>query len=599
MIAVTPSGLSEAVPPHLLVRRALVVEPDALARDRAVESLASVAQAIDTTGACSEALTTFEGHHHELVVVDEELPDGSGLELVKRIHERSPGTVCLLMVAPQNARQLAEESGERLFVKPLEHSGLRRAVRTALGAPNDEERGIEFGHYRLIKHVASGGMAEVHLAKRRSLGSASQRVAIKLMRPELGASPEYREMFFDEGRIAGSLSHPNVVEVLEMGEVEGRCFLALEYVDGVSLAQVLPKPGAPPLELPFVMAVMGQLLSALEYVHTATDHQRRPLLLVHRDVSPSNVMLTRSGHVKLVDFGVAKATSNQHQTGFGLVKGKVPYMSPEQVQSFPIDHRSDLFSAASVLMAMLTGEPPFVGRNELEVVIAVRDARARSLRALRPDLPKALDKVMRRALAPDPRDRYQSAEAFRQALFAACQGQPRPSSGIAAIVRVVTEQERPVGATLEAPTQPQLPAETGPAEVPEAGDTRADRPTGDRRESTALRTAGLVALGMVAGALLTAAFLPSRDREPKLEVRASRPLPPPSSDRLAPGHVQVEVPGLQVWVDQRPQGLSPLAVSLRSGLHSITLVDTSTGGARTIDLHVEAGVLHRVPPPDP
>lgn len=275
----------------------------------------------------------------------------------------------------------------------------------------------EFGDYLLTTKLSEGGMAELFLATR--VGQhLQQQVALKRMLPHLSRQPEFVSMFLDEARVATRLSHPNLVQIIDFGAVAGEYYLAMEYLPGETLSAVLEATRARGAPLPFqvVLQLIGAACDGLHYAHEYAD-AGKPLGLVHRDISPSNVMVSYHGGVKVVDFGIAYSTArSQEKTQAGVVKGKLPYCSPEQVEGRPLDRRSDIFSLGALLYECLTGRRPFSGDSEFAICRAVLEQTPPPPSTLRPDLPPALDALVARTLAKRPDERFASCLELRRAL---------------------------------------------------------------------------------------------------------------------------------------------------------------------------------------
>src|SRR5450755_3328143 len=235
---------------------------------------------------------------------------------------------------------------------------------------------LHLGPYELVERVATGGMAEVYLARRAGPHGFQKVVAVKRILPQLAKDTDFVAMFVDEARVCARLSHPNIVQVFDFGEEGGELYMAMEYVDGTTGARLIRAAAAKGEELPLDVCLHLALsvLRGLEYAHSARDEDGKPLSLVHRDVSPGNVLIDRSGAVKLTDFGIARAAVIERRTDAGQLKGKLGYMSPEQVVGRELDARSDLFTLGIVLAEMITLRPLFSGGRELDVLLRIRDA---------------------------------------------------------------------------------------------------------------------------------------------------------------------------------------------------------------------------------
>ncbi len=276
-----------------------------------------------------------------------------------------------------------------------------------------------FGKYELTTRIAKGGMGETYLAELNAVAGVTKRVVIKKMLPQLSADEQLVEAFINEARISATLSHGNIAQVFDFGSIEGEYFLAMEYVHGHSLQGVMKRaPAAGYRTLPHaVAAYIGiELLKALHYAHTRTGPNGVPLNLVHRDVTPDNILVSFEGEVKLVDFGVAKAQlKGRTETEPGLVKGKFRYLSPEQALAAPIDARSDIFAVGIVLYELLSGEPLFTGQMH-QVMNAIVRQPVPPLLARAPEVPEPLAEVVHTALSRGAADRYPTALAMQEAL---------------------------------------------------------------------------------------------------------------------------------------------------------------------------------------
>lgn len=277
------------------------------------------------------------------------------------------------------------------------------------------------GPYELLESLATGGMAEVYLARRLGPHGFQKFFAVKRILPQLAEDADFVGMFVDEARISAQMSHPNIVHVFDFGEDHGELYMALEYVHGTSCAKLLRTAKASArgegLTIEIALHIAINVLRALEYAHGLSDERGHSLQVVHRDVSPGNVLLNESGGVKLADFGIARATPIERRTDVGQLKGKLGYMSPEQVIGAPLDHRSDLFTLAIVLTELITRRPLFAGAVELDVLTRIGDADLSSLTAISADvLPADLREVLHVAMAKSPQGRFGNARAFLDAL---------------------------------------------------------------------------------------------------------------------------------------------------------------------------------------
>jgi serine/threonine-protein kinase len=277
---------------------------------------------------------------------------------------------------------------------------------------------LRLGPYELLRRIATGGMAEVYLARRGGPHGFKKIVAVKRILPQYARDPDFVAMFVDEARVCARLGHPNIVQVFDFGEQDGELYMAMEYVDGTTGARLIRAAASRGEDVPLdvCLHITLSILRALEHAHNARDDQSRPLALVHRDVSPGNVLIDRSGAVKLTDFGIARAAEIERRTDAGQLKGKLGYMSPEQVIGRELDARSDLFTAGIVLAEMLILRPLFSGGKELDVLMRIRDADVSPIDRTSARVPDDVRAVLFRALARDPMLRWQGAGAFADAL---------------------------------------------------------------------------------------------------------------------------------------------------------------------------------------
>jgi len=272
----------------------------------------------------------------------------------------------------------------------------------------------QFGPYRLVRQIAVGGMAEIHLAKTMGIAGFEKYVALKMIHPNFAEDDQFIQMLVDEAKIAVQLSHGNIAQTFDLGRVGDTFYITMEYVDGADLYRILRRASETDIEMPLdVCAFVGkEVASALDHAHRKRDHLGKNLGIVHRDVSPQNVLISYSGEVKLVDFGIAKATMKARQTAVGVIKGKYYYMSPEQAWGEAIDYRSDIFSAGIVLYEMMTGQMLYLEEDLHRLLDMARRADIASPTTLRKGIPPQLEKIVMRALAKKKEDRYQSAADF-------------------------------------------------------------------------------------------------------------------------------------------------------------------------------------------
>ena len=292
---------------------------------------------------------------------------------------------------------------------------LAERFKTLLGA------GSVIGSYTLLGRLGSGGMADVYLARRQGGGGVVQRVALKRLRPEHVDDPNFARMFLDEARLAAKLVHPNIVTLLDVGEHHGELYLAMELVDGAPLSRILMllRRRGTPIGDAAAVEVTLQVADALVYAHEMRDEAGRPLELVHRDVSPQNVLVDKSGHVKLADFGIARSLNlfgGAARTRTGVMKGKISYMAPEQVQTSTYDQRIDVYALGVVLFEMLSNRLPYHGSSEPTVLRRLMENDPEPWRRAS-GLGAPLGPLVQRAAHPDPAQRIQSAAALHALLL--------------------------------------------------------------------------------------------------------------------------------------------------------------------------------------
>jgi serine/threonine protein kinase len=275
-----------------------------------------------------------------------------------------------------------------------------------------------FGKYVLLERIGRGGMAEVFRARTYGPGGFAKDCAIKRILPNLLDDEQFVRMFIDEARLTSHLAHPNIVQVLELGELQGSLFIAMEYIAGKDLLDVLARCARRSRRIPreLVLYIMMELLRALDYAHNALDERGEPIRIVHRDVSPSNVLISYTGTVKIGDFGIARSGLQTNRTEVGTQKGKMGYMSPEQVTGAAIDRRSDLFAASVIFFEMLTMSRLFKAENDLEVMLKIRDCDIESDLDRMSALPEDLRAIVRKGLAREARERFQTAHEFYTAI---------------------------------------------------------------------------------------------------------------------------------------------------------------------------------------
>lgn len=294
-----------------------------------------------------------------------------------------------------------------------------------------------FGKYEILQLLGRGGMAEVYKARIVEGPRAGQLVALKRLTPRLCEDSEAVDLFTGEADITRLLSHPNIAAVLEAGVVGELYYLAMEYVDGRDLAHVLAKFRERRIwmPVPFALYIVRAVLDALDYAHNALGPTGRPLNIVHCDVSPSNLFISRLGEIKLGDFGIAKVRAMGEGDGGGTLWGKLAYLAPEQLERVPLTPQADLWGAAAILYECLGNCRPINGATNEAMQEALRNVDIRPIEELRKDLPPGLSDVLKRAMQKDPRKRYATAAAFSEALKAFHDEAVGGALGIASVVR--------------------------------------------------------------------------------------------------------------------------------------------------------------------
>jgi eukaryotic-like serine/threonine-protein kinase len=318
----------------------------------------------------------------------------------------------------------------------------------------------QFGPYRLVRQIAVGGMAEIHLAKTKGIAGFEKYVALKMIHPNFAEDEQFIQMLVDEAKIAVQLNHGNIAQTFDLGRVGETFYITMEYVDGADLYKILRRGSEIDLEMPLDVCafVVKEVANALDHAHRKRDHGGKSLGIVHRDVSPQNVLISYAGEVKLVDFGIAKATMKARQTAVGVIKGKYYYMSPEQAWGDPIDFRSDIFSAGIVLYEMLTGQMLYLEEDLHKLLDMARRADIAPPSTLRKGIPPQLERIVMHALQKVPGERYQSAGDFATDLerFLHTYSPVFTASKVASLIRKV------VGDPMEVPAEPDIEIREGP-----------------------------------------------------------------------------------------------------------------------------------------
>ncbi len=424
-----------------------------------------------------------------------------------------------------------------------------------LGLGARAQAGEIFGDYTLLDRIAVGGMAEVWRARRRGVEGFQKTVAIKKILSHLTGSPDFVTMFIDEAKLAAQLSHNNIIQIYDLGKVGDAFFIAMEHVDGKDLRSILTaaQQSQRPVSVGLGLLIVSAVARALDYAHRKRDFDNRAMGLVHRDVSPQNVLISYEGAIKLCDFGIVKAVAKASTTQMGALKGKLQYMSPEQAWGKSVDARSDIFSLGSVLFEVLTGTQLFTGESEIGVLDAVRECRIPSPRKLVPEIPEKVAAIVFKALAKSPDERYQTAAdlehdigavldhlrqipsqnmlaAYMRSLFDA------PVSGAIAITPPdAAAVEKPAVAASGEPSPP--PSTEAAADAPVAGP-----PAPAEAESQSGRWKWLAAAVLAAG-LIGAGILTLPSLMPKKGPAAPATVPQTSAEDAAPEAAPTVLPG--------------------------------------------------------
>ena len=424
----------------------------------------------------------------------------------------------------------------------------------------------KFGRYELLGRISVGGMAEVFRGRVSGAAGFEKIVAIKRILPQLSDDEEFIGMFIDEAKLSANLNHSNIGQVFEFGRIDDRYFIAMEFIHGKDLRAIQAhfRSRSEVMPIPMAIRIVLEVCNALEYAHSKRDSNGQLLNIVHRDVSPQNVLISYEGAVKLIDFGIAKALSRSNKTATGNLKGKFDYMSPEQVEGELVDHRSDLFALGTLLWELVAGRPLFRGDNELATLERVRKAEVELPSAANPSVPKALEQIILRALARDRDQRFQRAEELHEELERFAQSH-RMTFSSKQLSRWMKASFNPDGSP-RAPVQPQATM----TDAPFPGQAPPRPPGGMRRPARAtLQGFGAPELGLP----------PSGPRPPgPPRPAAPRPAgPPPSPAGVANLRASV------LSTPQPPQPGRPFAGMPRGPRSPAGLAPEATLGDAPID----------------
>lgn len=406
------------------------------------------------------------------------------------------------------------------------------------GAAVTSPAGLYAGPYELLNRLAVGGMGEVYVARRRGAGDFEKRVAVKLLLPHLIDTPEFVQRFLDEARLSARMAHPNIVEIFDLGESDGRPYIAMQLVDGVSLAQVLALTAQQrrAVPLPLVRLLATGLCEALGYAHALTGARGEPLDLVHRDVNPSNVLISSAGQVLLTDFGIAKATSSSHQTEPGRLRGKVSWMAPEQLAApRTVDARADVYSTALTLYATLAGKNPMKRASDFEALQAVTQfVPPPPVTAFRPDATAGMSAALARCLTATKEERFADLRSLREAFV----------DGPVATAPELAEWVR--GLTRGRPSNPSLAALPGTQSLqltPSQPEPSVTAPTPPARRTWAVWAALAVAfVGLLVGGRALTGVATHDEGGPATARPTTAPEPPARAAVAPPGQPGADSP---------------------------------------------------------
>jgi serine/threonine protein kinase len=474
------------------------------------------------------------------------------------------------------------------------------------------------GRYRILRPLGEGGMGRLFLGEVAGASGFSRRVVVKVVKDELDAG--LKQALLDEARLVASLVHRNIVPVLDLEESGEQRVVIMEHVDGMDVRQLLERRKK--LPWPIAAFIASEVVAGLDYAHRKTDSAGRPLAIVHRDVSPANILLSWEGEVKLTDFGVAKF-ARSGDGSLGGLKGNLGYMAPEQARGDFVDPRADLFAAGVVLYEMLTGKNPFRSRSDLLTLAQLREGKVPKLPL---DMPEPLQELLSTATAPDARERFSSAAAMREALVN-LPGQPAdparqlaqflsesrgaPTVQADALLEAVLGGGRPVTVQRPLDTVEDLLPPSAPVPIVEPP---APRPSRVRLMLIGVAVALSIAALFEVGLLVLRAFSrppapvaegtpPEKPGEPAVE----KPVEKPVEKKLAPEAVDVKprpprrgslsvnaIPWAKIYLDGRSLGHTPrMNLPVDAGKHSLKLV-TSRGDTRTRAIEVASGKETRV-----
>ncbi len=459
---------------------------------------------------------------------------------------------------------------------------------------------VRLGKYQVIRRLGRGGMAEVYLAKAAGPMGFEKTLVVKRIHPHLMEEQPFIEMFLSEARLAAQLNHANVVQIFDFGEEDGSYFIAMEYIDGPSLYTLIKRAYAEgtPFPFPLCAKILSFACEGLAYAHELADPATgKPLGLIHRDISPDNILLSRNGGVKVVDFGIAKVADQGHRTQTGIVKGKVAYMSPEHLKGQPLDPRADVFALGVVLYKLVTGQHPFEGESDVTLIQSILKDPMVEVSERRQDVPEELERIVEKALAKERDQRYRSCRELQADLdrFLLKCGEPVGPAQIAEWVKKFTPPDLASGSAQAPMVAP--PADAGSTEVWTPMKQASPSPLDDSPAPEATRAsagtrwrlgrvAGLLLLVMLTGAggylgLRRIQRTPERKEDAgKVEPVLPQPLPTavPEVARKGPDLPEVPVsPVQEPPVAEKPPATAPSPQEATPALASFQVVSKPSG----------------------
>ncbi len=419
---------------------------------------------------------------------------------------------------------------------------------------------LNIGRYTLLTELARGGMAELWLANQAGPAGFEKVVVVKKILTSDDDS--FLTMFLDEARIASQLSHPNIVQIFELGSYEGSYFIAMEYLHGESIQRILQQSLRSKKPLPFAYSarLIANVADALEHAHTKTTRDGQPLVIVHRDISPQNLLVTYDGVVKVVDFGIAKAAIRDSETQDGVVKGKFGYMPPEQARGEPVDAQSDIFALGAVLFEMLTGQRRVKIQDQLKAFHELTSPQPlQRPRERNPEVPLELDAIVAKAMSKDRADRFGSMRQMQVALEQWLRQQPQACSN-ADIERYMVELFAENIAQRTAAIDEAIKRASGLNTTA----VKARRTLAVRRTSAAI-VGGALLLGLIAGGIVALSRV-EKGKSPAASAVTTKPAREPTQVTI-----ETDPEGATVSVDEVVRGLSPLTLKgLSVGTHEIS-----------------------------